>query len=211
MVTRIAKTANCIGYGGQKINSQVLRWQKKHDKILLRIVSYENVASDTLPISKSVKNSNFEPVLYSLDIKTYNPSDSSVVIDVAPLFNTDVKALGFPQYRRKSLKITSLDKKRSFIESIKSFPINIEARSVMTYNSSEPPSLRNSQTISLEINNSMLLLPENKMQPRFRDQRVGFFSQSQTDYGLDEQKAKSTTYIRRWKLVPKDIEAYNRG
>jgi hypothetical protein len=211
MVTRIAKTANGIGYGGQKINSQVLRWQKKHDKILLRIVSYENVASDTLPISKSVKNSNFEPVLYSFDIKTYNPSDSSVVIDVAPLFTTDVKALGFPQYRRKSLKITSLDKKRSFIESIKSFPINIEARSVLTYNSSEPPSLRNSQTISLEINNSMLLLPENKMQPRLRDQRVGFFSQSQTDYGLDEQKAKSTTYIRRWKLVPKDIEAYNRG
>ena len=211
MVTRIAKTANGIGYGGQKINSQVLRWQKKHDKILLRIVSYENVASDTLPISKSVKNSNFEPVLYSFDIKTYNPSDSSVVIDVAPLFKTDVKALGFPQYRRKSLKITSLDKKRSFIESIKSFPINIEARSVLTYNSSEPPSLRNSQTISLEINNSMLLLPENKMQPRLRDQRVGFFSQSQTDYGLDEQKAKSTTYIRRWKLVPKDIEAYNRG
>ncbi|HIF48623.1 MAG TPA: DUF5117 domain-containing protein [Cytophagales bacterium] len=211
MVTRIAKTANGIGYGGQKINSQVLRWQKKHDKILLRIVSYENVASDTLPISKSVKNSNFEPVLYSFDIKTYNPSDSSVVIDVAPLFKTDVKALGFPQYRRKSLKITSLDKKRSFIESIKSFPVNIEARSVMTYNSSEPPSLRNSQTISLEINNSMLLLPENKMQPRLRDQRVGFFSQSQTDYGLDEHKAKSTTYIRRWKLVPKDIEAYNRG
>ena len=84
MVTRIAKTANGIGYGGQKINSQVLRWQKKHDKILLRIVSYENVASDTLPISKSVKNSNFEPVLYSFDIKTYNPSDSSVGIDVAP-------------------------------------------------------------------------------------------------------------------------------
>lgn len=92
MVTRIAKTASGIGYGGQKINSQVLRWQKKHDKILLRIVSYENVASDTLPISKSVKNSNFEPVLYSFDIKTYNPSDSSVVIDVAPLFKTDAKA-----------------------------------------------------------------------------------------------------------------------
>jgi|TARA_B110000881_G_scaffold219052_1_gene239931 hypothetical protein len=211
MVTRISKTANGIGYGGQKINSQVLRWQKKYDKIFLRIVSYENVASDTLPISNSVKNSNFEPILYAFDIKTYNPKDSSVVIDITPLFNTDVKSLGFPQFRRKSLKITSLDKKRSFIESVKSFPINIEARSVMTYNSSEPPSSRNSQTISLEINNSMLLLPENKMQSRLRDQRVGYFSQSQTDYGLDEQKAKSTTYIRRWKLVPKNIEAYNRG
>ena len=211
MVTRIAKTSNGIGYGGQKINSQVLRWQQKHDKILLRVVSYENIANDSLPIYESVKNSNFEPILSSFDIKTINPEDSSLVIDVSSLFTTDVKALGFPQYRRKSMKITSLDKKRSFIESIKSFPINIEARNVLTYISTEPPSQRNSQTISLEVNNSMLLLPEDKMQPRFLDRRVGYFSQSQTDYGLDEQKAKSTSYIRRWKLVPKDIDAYNRG
>jgi len=211
MVTRIAKTSNGIGYGGQKINSQVLRWQLKKDMILLRIVSYENIANDSLPIYESVRNSNFEPILSSFEIKTVNPEDSSIVIDVTSLFSTDIKALGFPQYRRKGLKITSLDKKRSFIESIKSFPINIEVRNVLTYISSEPPSQRNSQTISLEINNSMLLLPKEKMEPRFLDRRVGYFSQTQTDYGLDEQKAKSTSYIRRWKLIPKDIEAYKRG
>ena len=211
MVTRIAKTSNGIGYGGQKINSQVLRWQKKYDKILLRVVSYENIANDTLPIYESVKNSNFEPILSSFEIEAYNPSDSSILINVTPLFTTDIKALGFPQFRRKSLKITSLDKKRSFVESVKSFPKNIEVRNVLTYISTEPPSQRNSQTISLEVNNSMIILPENKMQPRFLDKRVGYFSQSQTDYGLDEQKAKSTSYIRRWKLIPKDIEAYNRG
>ncbi len=211
MVTRIAKTINGIGYGGQKINSQVLRWQKKNNKILLRVVSYENIASDSLPIYESVRNSNFEPILYSFDIEAHNPEDSSVLINITSLFNTDVKALGFPQFRRKSLKITSLDKKRSFIESIKSFPSNIEVRNVLTYVSTDPPSTSNSQTISLEVNNSMILLPDNKMQPRFLDKRVGYFSQTQTDYGLDEQKAKSTSYIRRWKLVPKDIEAYNRG
>ena len=211
MVTRIAKTSNGIGYGGQKINSQVLRWELKKDMILLRIVSYENIANDSLPIYESVRNSNFEPILSSFEIKTVNPEDSSIVIDVTSLFSTDIKALGFPQYRRKSLKISSLDKNRSFIESIKSFPINIEVRNVLTYISTEPPSQRNSQTISLEVNNSMLLLPSEKMEPRFLDRRVGYFSQTQTDYGLDEHKAKSTSYIRRWKLIPKDIEAYNRG
>ena len=43
----------------KKINSQVLRWEKKYDKILLRIVSYENIANDTLPISISVKKFKF--------------------------------------------------------------------------------------------------------------------------------------------------------
>ena len=173
MVTRISKTANGIWYGGQKINSQVLRWEKKYDKILLRIVSYENIANDTLPISISVKNSNFEPILYSFDIETYNEKDSSVVIDVSSFFTEDIKAIGFPERRRKQLKITSLDKKRSFIESINSYPINIEARNVLTYKSGSPTSLSNSQTVSLEINNSMLLLPEDKMKPRLRDRRVG--------------------------------------
>ena len=102
MVTRIAKTSNGIGYGGQKINSQVLRWQLKKDMILLRVVSYENIANDSLPIYESVRNSNFEPILSSFEIKTVNPEDSSIVIDVTSLFSTDIKALGFPQYRRKS-------------------------------------------------------------------------------------------------------------
>ena len=35
MVTRIAKTATGIGFGGGKQNTQVLRWQKKGDNILL--------------------------------------------------------------------------------------------------------------------------------------------------------------------------------
>ena len=34
MVTRIAKTASGIGFGGGKTNTQVLRWEKKNKQIL---------------------------------------------------------------------------------------------------------------------------------------------------------------------------------
>ena len=40
MVTRIAKTASGLGFGGGKQNTQVLRWQIKDNKILLRVVSH---------------------------------------------------------------------------------------------------------------------------------------------------------------------------
>ena len=73
MVTRISKTADKLGYGGEKANTQVLRWQKKDKKILLRVVSYNNVANDSLPIYESVRNSNFEPILFSFDIKAFSP------------------------------------------------------------------------------------------------------------------------------------------
>jgi len=210
MVSRIAKNADKVGYGGQKINSQVLRWERKDNKVFLRVVSYRNVANDSLAVSLSVRNSNFEPILYAFDVKSYGP-DSSVVIQVNDLFTKDVKALGLPQSRRERFKVSKLDEKRSYIESMKSYPINIEARHVMTYIAKSPPSNSSVGSFSLEINNSMILLPEEPMQPRIYDQRVGWFTTTQVDYGLDEQKATKRTYLDRWRLEPKDMEAFNRG
>ena len=68
MVTRIAKTASGIGFGGGKVNTQVLRWQRKEQQILLRVVSYTNVADTILPVHEAVVNSNFEPILHSFPI-----------------------------------------------------------------------------------------------------------------------------------------------
>ncbi len=213
MVTRIAKTASGIGFGGGKQNTQVLRWEKDKKKVLLRVVSHQVIAADSLPIHEAVVNSNFEPILYRFDVKAIGKDSTSTVIQVNKLFETDVKALGFPASRRKSYKISSLDKSRSFISSLKSYPLNIEARHVKTYNSSEPPSNSSTGSISLEINNSMILLPKKPMKRRYFDQRVGWFSRGQTDYGLDVQESKTVRYLDRWRLEVKeeDIEKFNRG
>jgi hypothetical protein len=48
------------------------------------------------------------------------------------------------------------------------------------------------------------------MTPRIADSRVGF-TISQYDYGSNELKSDNKTYIRRWKLEPKDPAAYARG
>lgn len=210
MVTRIAKTADDIGYGGENVRNQVVRWQKKDKKVLLRVVSYNNIADENSPMSLSVRNSNFEPIVQSFDIKAVG-KDSSLVIEVTALFTKDVPAIGFDDNRRKQFKVSTLDDTRTFIEHIKSFPINIEARHVLTYRAGEAPSNSSVGSISLEMNNSMILLPKKAMMPRLADDRVGFFAQSQVDYGQDAQKAVTTSYIRRWRLEPKDLEAYKRG
>ncbi|WP_242918325.1 zinc-dependent metalloprotease [Pontibacter liquoris] len=209
MVSRIAKTATNIGYGGEELNSQMLRWEKKGNRILLRLISYQNVASDTLEIFHSVQNSNLAPVIQAFDIKAFNKGTS--VVEVTDFFSKDVPALGLDKENRDKYKVKRLDDKRSFIEGVKSFPMNIEARSLMTYEASEPPANSSAGTISLEINHSMLLLPKVPMAARAFDQRVGFFTLSQTDYGTDEQRAAKRRYIVRWKLEPKDKEAYARG
>jgi len=213
MVTRISKTATGIGFGGGKQNTQVLRWEKKNKKVLVRVVSHQIVAADSLPIHEAVVNSNFEPVLYSFNIKAIGEDSTSTIIQVNKFFEEDVKAIGFPQSRRKQYKITGIDKTRCYIESIKSYPLNMESRHVKTYKSSEPPSNSSVASISIEINNSMVLLSKEPMQKRYFDRRVGWFARSQTDYGLDVQKSKSVKYLDRWKLEVKeeDIEKFKNG
>lgn len=213
MVTRIAKTANGIGFGGGKQNEQVLRWERKNKKILLRVVSYKVVAADSLPVHEAVVNSNFEPVLYTFPIKALGKDSTSVVIDATDLFTKDVKAIGFPNRSRKRYKISSLDASRSYIDTIKSYPLNIEIRHVKTYKAGAPPSNSSLASISLEMSNSMILLPKEPMKRRIFDERVGWFTSNQVDYGDEAQKSKTVIYLDRWRLEVKDedIEKFKRG
>jgi len=215
MVSRISKTASGIGFGGGKINTQVLRWEKKPKKVLLRVVSYNVVADDSLPVHEAVVNSNFEPVLYAFDIKAFKKDslNPATVIDVNQLFIKDVKAIGMPEYYRKRYKVSKLDESRSYIESLKSYPLNLEARHVKTYSATNPPSNASLGSISIEINNSMILLPKTPMKRRYFDKRVGWFSRGQTDYGLEAQESKTIRFLDKWRMEVKeeDIEKFKLG
>jgi hypothetical protein len=213
MVTRISKTASGVGFGGGKQNTQVLRWQKKDKKVILRVVSYEVFAADSLPVHEAVVNSNFEPVLYTFPIKAFSVDSTATVIEVTDLFNKDVKALGLTSRSRKRYKVTRLESEKSFIESVKSYPKNIEARHVKTYSASEAPSNSSTGTISIEINNSMILLPEHPMKRRYFDKRVGWFSRGQVDYGLEDHRSKEVTFLDRWRLEVReeDLEEFKAG
>ncbi len=215
-VSRIAQIPAGLGGGyvnaGSKTNEQVVHWERFQDKLLLKVKSYTNIADSTKAISKSVSVNNYEPTLHAFDIKAISKDSSAVVIDVTKFFTSDVKAIsGLGARLRKQYKVKKLDGSRTFINSVKSFPLNIEVKQDMTYDASEPPSNSATESISLQMNQSMILLPEEPMQPRLFDPRVGFFTVSQYDFGSDALKADQKTYIRRWRLEPKDPAAYARG
>ena len=213
MVTRIAKTASGIGFGGGKTNTQVLRWEKKNKNILLRIVSYNTVADTILPVHEAVVNSNLEPILFSFPIKAIGKDSISSVIDGTKLLTSDVKPLGFPSFYRKRYQVSRLDASRSYIERVSSYPENVEFRHVKTYFANKAPSNSAVGSITLEMSNSMVLLPKKPMKRRYFDERVGWFARSQTDYGLKAQKSKSVRFLDRWRLEVKDedIEKFKNG
>lgn len=215
IVSRISGHVKGLNFGGAGMKSrpqQVIRFQKHGSKILMRSVSFNNVADENEPIYTSVKNNNFEPIIASFDLETMKDDSSAYVIKVSSFFSDDIPMIGaMRDSERKRFKIKGVDKSRSMITSIKSFPENIEVRHILTYRGDELPDNQLTETLSIEMNQSMILLPENPMIPRYHDERVGFFSLRQLDYSADEYKAASRRFITRWRLEPSDWDAYNNG
>lgn len=214
-VTRIAQVpADLGGYisAGSKTAEQVLRWERVGDRVRLRTQSYTSVADPALPIAQSVRVNNFEPVLAAFPVAALTPDSAGVVVDVTDLYATDVPAFsGLSSGQRTRYRVRRLDESRSFIDDASSFPENVNVRYTMTYDAAEPPSNDGTGTLSMQMFHSFVLLPAEPMTPRLADERVGFLTVEQIDYGREDQKAAERTYIRRWRLVPRDTAAYLRG
>ena len=216
VVTRYVKTPGGLKtfgqqYGGEELNNQVWKWERHDKQIFIRVPSYSIRADSTTDMYQSVKNSNLDAVLAGFDIKAFNKDSTGVLIDVTDFYNGDITAIGLSDNVKKAYKISGIDNTRSYIDTIKSFPINLEARVLKTYRSGESPTDNSNGAVTFELNTSMLLLPKTPMKARISDERVGFFGQRQTDYGTSAQKALVTAYIHRWKLEPKDPAAYAKG
>lgn len=215
MVSRVAAVpSNFFGFtsSGSKTAEQVIAFEKVNGKINIRQRSYNSVAADSLPISRSVRANNFEPIIAAFDIKAIGPDSTTTVIEINSLFESDVAAISGMTGRFRSMyQVRRLDNSRSYIDTVRTFPMNVEARHVMTYEAMNPPSAGGTNTISLLMNQSMALLPKEPMTPRHHDYRVGWFTVTQLDFGSDEQKAATRSLIRRWRLEPSDPDAYARG
>lgn len=215
IVSRIAGITQGISFGGAGMKSrpqQVVRWQKVDNTILLRSVSYNSVANENDPIYKSVKNNNFEPIVMSFKLATINKEKKNYVIEVSKLFTSDVAMIGpLSSGQKRRFGVRRLDKSRSMISRVKSYPKNIEVRHILTYAATKLPSNAITGSLSLEMNQSMILLPEKPMKPRYFDARVGYFSVQQTLYDKDIHQAKTRQFITKWRLEPKDPEAFKRG
>ena len=219
-ITRMAKTPTGAGYGGEQANSQIIRFEKGPDKnIFIRIVSYINISADSVqPIYRAVQNSNVSPIAAAFDIATQR-QDTSVVIEVTDFFNKPNQAFTLSPLTKQRYKLKSPEKDRSFIKSIKAYPINVEIRTVKTY-STTPPSLNRDASkpsrsvdlpaswaagvVTFEMNISLILLPKEPMKRRFFDPRVGIFANRYTMFNEEEQRAKVETFTVRWRLEPKN-------
>ena len=213
VVTRLAQIPS--GYSayinaGSKTSEQVIEFQKKNNSVNIRQLSFNNVANQEDPINQSVIENNFPPILASFEIK--NSGANSFLIDVSNYFLNDSPGFNIINSRiKEQYKIGNVDKKRSSIDSARSFPENIEILNTLTFDTKKPPRENKTKTFSFQVNHSFILLPEDRMKIRYYDERVGWFTVNKIDYSSEALKSDSYKLIRRWRLEPKNEEAYLNG
>lgn len=224
-VTRYSKTPAGGGiFGGEEVNRQVVRWEKgQEDKVYLRSVTFVIVSPDsTKPMFKAVANSSADPIIGVFDIKAQK-KDTCVVIEIGDLFNADNQVFSLDPITKQFFKLSAFQKEKSFISSIKTFPINTEIRTIKTFGVNPPPLLppsptpapqvgqylpagRDAGVATFELNTSMIILPKTPMRKRFFDARVGYFANQYSVFGEDSQSAESEVFAVRWRLEPKNEE-----
>ena len=208
-VSQIARTTIGTGQGGQAIGNRVVRWERRGNRVLLRSIAYNIVAGPTLPIAQAVQAANNDTILMAFNVEAVGTNDAPV-IDVTRLFTTEV-----PEFSgRARVRAATFDANRAFLERVVSFPENTEVEATHTYSTplqqNSPqgpqanPNLPRPGSSTVVMHYSMVKLPEQPMMPRVFDERVGYFSVQQFDFGRDEHRAQRRRYIARWRLEKKD-------
>lgn len=213
MVSRISKGAAGIrnqfdGYAGDDIAHKMFRFEKAQDgkKIFLKnIILRERANGD---MAENVAASNMQAIAASFEIKARSTDKKSYLIDITDFLLSDTEYLFFGKRDKTTFKLGSVQKDKSFVSGIKSFPINTEMKVVYTYARTD-----SNPTATFEFNVSLVLLPKEPMVARYEDPRVGYFIERYVDFDKNPQGVEAVKMISRWRLEPKpeDIEKYKRG
>jgi hypothetical protein len=197
---------------GEEVNRSAVYFEQYGEKtIFLREYVQSQYAKPEDRIAISLKQSTIDPIVWKFDVIGRNPETNAQLINVTKWLMGENKVTNFSSLDRTLVGIGSLQTDRTFIDTIKTYPINVEIASLRTYSMNSgriPTSKTGSATLSL--NTSLVLLPQDPMQPRYADERVGYFNSKITEFS-DNETANHEAIIMRYRLEPKDPAAYKAG
>jgi hypothetical protein len=213
LVVSIEKSPAGSSNFGTSVTDMVVRWDKLDNKVLLRAVSFANIADPNDPISRAVDAINAPIIMMAFPVEAIAP-DGAPVIDTTKFFLSDVNEIPV----KNIFKGLALDASRSFLGKVRSFPININVEATQTFNP-KPPTLPPglppqyadmlppSPSPTVVVYYSFVELPEKPMMGRLQDGRVGYFTHDHTNYSRPEHEAVTRKLIARWRLEKKNPDA----
>lgn len=162
-----------------------------------------------------LKRNYREPILETYKILAYNNDKSAVVIDMTQMFTGSDPLLSPVAKTKGPFQISGSPKPGTVkLNEIKAFDDNVTVKTWYSYLISMRAGMSNvmsNEPATILATRSLILLPEVGMRTRITDARIGTFLTSKTLLSENEDQIKTYTVANRWRIEPKDIEAYKRG
>lgn len=199
-------------FGGEEVQRNAVYFELYNEKTMfLRSYATSIDVPEGSKMEEIMRSATVAPIVWKFDVVGRNPETNALLVNVTKLFETDTKIGGLIQTDRSQVKLGSLQADRTLIDSIRTYPINVEVGTIRTYAASGAISqAERSGFVTVGLNTSIVALPDEPMRPRFADERVGYFQDKVTEY-TDEDATRDKAIISRYRLVPKDKKAYRAG
>lgn len=216
--TIIRTSENGHGIAGQKPHPLVhIRFEKIDSNICM--VNAKHAIRFEGNIQKSIHDTYISPIMESFKILALSPGANAYVIDMTSFFIENRPELD-PFFPGSSITLgglvsrsTNYKKNRSFISNAKAFKNNVAIESTLSYEytlkfQGIPVSVN--EPFTAVLSRSIFLLPEEPMDVRLADARIGYFTSRYFVY--EENVPMSVSYLtNKWRIEPSDEAAYLRG
>ena len=213
-VTRFTAVPQGFGqFAGEEITHCTVYFEQRDEKTLLMrqyVLSY--LADDKDNIARTLEKATIDPIVQSFKVIGKNEKKDAQLVEVTNLFKQDNQLTSLQTNDKNSLKVGGLQGDRTFIDTMKVYPTNIEIVTTRTYGTSaNNTAAARTGSLTMGFNTSMVLLPKTPMRKRLWDERVGYFVNTFRQFSDDQIKARHESFISRYRLVPKNKTAYLSG
>lgn len=199
-------------YGGTMMHifeGNIVAFERHGDRVFLVQRPHRFVGGGDEAVEKAVELTFGSSVLASAKIESIR-DDSAVVFNIHDWIVSDLSAVG--EYVNAAISRpgqqgrATFDKERSWLESVKAFPENLNIRAKLTFRPGQLvpfASVPDPRYLPVSVHYSFAKLPEKPMTPRVADDRVGYFMTVHKDFSNDDKDDFFVRYVNRWRLEPK--------
>lgn len=200
-------------YRGMPLRDFLFYFQRVNRELhfVVRNVNFRTEVND--PQQRSLNRSFTDSVLYALKVKSIHPQRKTLLVDLGPMLLSDLPGLS-PWLSQVLGSGYSLDASKSYFNTAKAFPQNLEVESVYGFAAGDDasayssPTLPDSRALTIRVHYSLSQLPVNHgYRPRLADDRVGYFVTTHRDFSISDRPDPHVRYITRWHLEKQDPTA----
>jgi uncharacterized protein DUF4953/uncharacterized protein DUF5117/uncharacterized protein DUF5118 len=184
--------------------ARMIEFDRVGEKVVMRWPNTYFTAQPDSPraagVAESFPNSVIavEPVIAE-DFNGVVVSASPFLGDVAYLAAVFQQEIDSPEHGYR------LDPDRSFFARTAAFPTNDLLEVSQTWQSENPNLIDNTpdaRSLEVRMEYNLIAPPGGGYMPRIADDRVGYFTLPQLDFGTDQRPMRQTYYLSRWNFAP---------